>query len=462
MKISCIIPVHNEEKSLEAVVEDLKSVLYEHSELADSFEIIIVDDNSNDATPDVIKNLCSKDSTILVVKRDAACGFGKAIKDGIQKSRGDVIIFLMGDRSDDPIFIPEFLKKIKEGFDVIYGSRFIKGASINDYPLIKMLCNRLYNNLARILFCIRHKDITNAFKAYKKEVISAIGFDNLESDEFDISAEIALKASTLGFKSVEVPVSWRNRSFGEAKFKINKTGVAYLRCLFKVLAWRRKYNLDNGYKYFPVKYSYVHWHYAKRKSDFIRQFIKPGFKILDVGCGSGAFIELLKANCNNIVGIDMSNNAVMRADRNLKNKSIIAADALALPFKEKIFDLIYASNIFHHIADLSKIEIAIGEMACAAKDYIILFELNPRNIFCRYFLFKMCPFDSGKEHIPGKTQITDIANKLGLKMEKIAHISFLPLFIPRFLCGFFSVIESICEKFIPSNSVGIVYLMKVK
>jgi len=141
----------------------------------------------------------------------------------------------MGDLSDDPEDIPKLVRKIEEGYDVVYGSRFIKGGFTEGYPRLKLIANRLFNNVVRLLFGIKHKDITNAFKAYRKEVLEEIG--NLEAEGFDLTIEIPLKAHILGFRSTEVPVNWYGRRKGEAKLKLSRNALVYGKRLLKLSIW---------------------------------------------------------------------------------------------------------------------------------------------------------------------------------------------------------------------------------
>lgn len=236
MKISCIIPAHNEEGNLEKLISKLIPVLESHRETKD-YEIVLVDDNSTDNTPFIVDRFAKDKDRIKAIHRTQNPGFGKAIKTGFKHASGDIIIPVMGDLSDDPRDIPKLVKKIEEGYDVVYGSRFVKGGRTEGYPNAKKVANRLFNNTVRLLFGIRHKDVTNAFKAYRKEVLEEIGIENIEANGFDITVEIPLKAHILGFKSAEVPTTWYGREKGEAKLKLSKNGHLYGKRLLKMFVW---------------------------------------------------------------------------------------------------------------------------------------------------------------------------------------------------------------------------------
>ena len=236
MKISVVVPAHNEEGNLENLVSKLVSVLECHKETAD-YEIVLVNDNSKDCTPSIIDALAKENLRIKPVHRKDTPGFGNAIKSGFNVASGDVIIPVMGDLSDNPEDIPRLVRKIEEGYDIAYGSRFVDGGTLNEYPISKMIANRSFNNLVRFSFGIPHKDITNAFKAYSRAVLDGIGVDNIEAKGFDLTIEVPLKAHILGFKSVEVPVSWNGRKRGEAKLKLSSNGSVYGKRLIKLFFW---------------------------------------------------------------------------------------------------------------------------------------------------------------------------------------------------------------------------------
>ncbi|HON82446.1 MAG TPA: flippase-like domain-containing protein [Methanoregulaceae archaeon] len=224
--LSCIIPARNEEGNIVRAIENLSKVL-QASPSIPSYEIIPVDDNSTDSTGALIDNLAAGDSHVRPVHRTSSPGFGNAVKAGMREATGDIIVPFMGDLSDDPHDIPLLVEGIRKGYDIAYGSRFIEGGSLRGYSPKKMVANRAFNNLVRFAFGIPNRDITNAFKAYRKEVLDAIGVANLESSGFDLTVEIPVRAHILGFRSIEVPVHWTDRSAGEAKLKLSRNATVY-------------------------------------------------------------------------------------------------------------------------------------------------------------------------------------------------------------------------------------------
>lgn len=236
LSVSCVIPAHNEEGNIERVVDHIIPVL-QNALIVSDYEIVLVNDNSSDTTGAIIDALVLGNTHIRAVHRTDTPGFGNAVKAGLAVATGEVIIPVMGDLSDDPEDIVHLVERIAEGYDIVYGSRFVKGGELHGYPCLKLVANRLFNNTLRLSFGIPHRDVTNAFKAYRKEVLDEIGVQNLESTGFDLTIELALKAHIAGFSSAEVPVRWYDRTAGEAKLKLSQNASIYGKRLFKLFIW---------------------------------------------------------------------------------------------------------------------------------------------------------------------------------------------------------------------------------
>jgi uncharacterized protein (TIRG00374 family) len=255
-KVSIVVPAHNEEENLPMLMDRLVPVLAGNPETED-FELVFVNDNSRDGTGALIDGYAAANPRIKAIHRTGAPGFGNAIKAGFKGATGKIIIPVMADLSDDPNDIVKLVRKIDEGYDVAYGSRFCKGGATYGYPWKKMIANRVFNNSVRLMFGLRHRDVTNAFKAYRREVLDAIGIDNIEANGFDLTVEIPLKAHILGFKSAEVPVSWHDRKKGEAKLKLSQNGGRYGKRLMKMFVMGNMVSLRDIFKA-VVKGSWLH------------------------------------------------------------------------------------------------------------------------------------------------------------------------------------------------------------
>lgn len=236
MKVSIVVPAHNEAGNLETLYERIFSEVGT-PEFPHAVELVLVNDNSSDDTGEICNRLANGDSSVSVVQRDTEPGFGNALKAGLQRASGDVLIPFMADLSDDPADIPKMLEKIEEGYDVVYGSRFVSGGDVQGYSPLKLFYNRSYNNLIRLLFGIQSRDITNAFTAYRREVIETLDLESLDSESFDLTAELPLRAHIDGFRSTEVPVSWQSRETGASKLNATRKGPLYLKRLFQLFLY---------------------------------------------------------------------------------------------------------------------------------------------------------------------------------------------------------------------------------
>ena len=221
--LSVVIPAHNEGETLEATISMLTTAL-ESAHIV--HEIVVVNDNSTDGTGDVLVALARRYGSVRVVDNAAPNGFGFAVSTGLGACRGDAIAIVMADGSDDPADLIKYYNKLNEGYDCVFGSRFIAGSRVIDYPIHKLILNRLANTFIRVLFRQRFNDFTNAFKIYRREVIA--GVQPLLSYHFNLTVELPLKALIRGYNFAVVPISWRNRKHGISKLRIRERGSRYL------------------------------------------------------------------------------------------------------------------------------------------------------------------------------------------------------------------------------------------
>lgn len=230
MKLSLVIPAHNEEENIEKTVlafnGELRTNKIEH-------EILVINDNSADSTEEVLKRLKIEVKELNYINNGPPNGYGFAVKRGLENFNGDCVAIVMADMSDSPTDLVNYYRKMQEGYDCVFGSRFIRGSKVIDYPGHKLILNRLGNMLTMVLFAIKYNDITNAFKLYKKEVIN--GVKPLLSHHFNLTVEIPLKAIIRGYSYFVVPNSWTNRKKGFSKFKIKELGSRYLFIIFYCL-----------------------------------------------------------------------------------------------------------------------------------------------------------------------------------------------------------------------------------
>ena len=242
--LSVVIPARDEEGCIASTIEHL------HLELRLQnipHEIVVVDDGSMDAT---WKILCELERTIRVlvpVKNEGHPGFGCAVSRGLDHIKGDAAVIMMADESDDCRDVVRYWQELNRGWDCVFGSRFIKGGGVIDYPRLKLGLNRLANLFIKLLFGIKLNDTTNAFKAYRRNVID--GCRPLISPHFNLTVELPLKAIVRGYSWTVIPITWRNRRTGAPKLKIKEMGSRYLFiCLY---LWLEKYFSRGDYRKGP-------------------------------------------------------------------------------------------------------------------------------------------------------------------------------------------------------------------
>ena len=231
---SVVMPARNEEEALPPVLKSIHTTFVQRGV---PHEIVVVDDGSTDRTWDVLQALRTEIPVLRPVQNDGAHGFGRAIIYGLDHTAGDAVVIMMADDCDSPEEAVEYWRLLNEGWDCVFGSRFIKGGAVHDYPRLKLVMNRMANFFIKLLFRIRLNDTTNAFKAYRAEVIR--GLRPLISPHFNLTVEMPLKSIVRGYSWTVMPITWRNRKTGVAKLKIREMGSRYLFiCLY---VWLEKY-----------------------------------------------------------------------------------------------------------------------------------------------------------------------------------------------------------------------------
>lgn len=230
-KLSIVIPIYNEEGDLENFVNELKDAL-KNDKIP--YEIILVNDNSTDDTRNVITNLRRKNKNIRAVDRTPPRGFGRAVRSGIEVVEGDFVVICMADSSDDPQDVVKYYRKLEEGYDCVFGSRFIRGSKVVSYPKVKLVINRIVNKCIQIMFRCKYNDLTNAFKAYRIEVINICG--PYRACHFNITLELSLSALIRKYSIAEIPINWHGRTWGSSSLSIRQMGRRYLETLLKIYA----------------------------------------------------------------------------------------------------------------------------------------------------------------------------------------------------------------------------------
>jgi len=239
--LSVVIPARDEEAALPPTLHTLYETLRREQI---PHEIVVVDDGSTDRTWAVLQDLKAGIPSLQPVQNKGRNGFGRAVVCGLNAMKGDACAIVMADASDSPEDLVRYWRLLNDGYECVFGSRFIKGGRVVDYPRVKLLVNRMANAFIRVLFRIPLNDTTNAFKAYRRTVID--GCRPYLAPHFNLTVEIPLKAIVRGYTWTTLPISWENRKHGVAKLKIKEMGSRYFFiCMY---VWLEKYFSRGDYR----------------------------------------------------------------------------------------------------------------------------------------------------------------------------------------------------------------------
>jgi dolichol-phosphate mannosyltransferase len=207
-----VIPTYNEKDNVEKIVT---TVL----EVEPSLEILIVDDNSPDGTGRIADEMAQRDSRISVLHRKEKTGLGSAYIAGFKHAlerEYDHIFEMDADFSHDPKYLPDFLEKIEE-FDIVLGSRYIKGVNVVNWPMSRLLLSYFANVYARLVTGLPVRDATGGFKCFRRKVLQNIDLDAVQSDGYSFQIEMTFKAWKKGFQICEIPIVFVDRLAGTSK-----------------------------------------------------------------------------------------------------------------------------------------------------------------------------------------------------------------------------------------------------
>jgi dolichol-phosphate mannosyltransferase len=233
MKLSVVIPARDEG---ECIAETLSGLACALKEAGIPYEAVVVDDGSADDTAAVVRNAARSDPAVRLVSNAGPNGYGRAVRLGLSRSTGGAVVVMMADGSDDPRDVPLYYAKLKEGYDCVFGSRFVPGGRRDGYPAYKLILNRAANLLIRLLFGFAYDDTTNAFKGYARGALDRL--EPLVSPDFGLTVEMPLNAVVRGCRYCVVPVGWRNRERGASKLVLRKMAGSYLAVVLRL--WLQK------------------------------------------------------------------------------------------------------------------------------------------------------------------------------------------------------------------------------
>lgn len=222
MKISVIIPMYNEEDNVLRTLDEVETALKTYK----NYEIVVVDDGSSDNTYNLTKEVTTKDSHIKLLKHPVNMGMGRALRTGFEKSNGDVVVTLDADLSYDPSFIPKIVDELTEdSVGIVVGSQYMDGGKTEGVPRLRLFISKTANKIVGRAITGDLSTVTGILRAYRREVLDSI---RLDSTGTEINPEILSKASAVGFRIKEVPVTLKGRKLGKSKVKIGPTTRSHL------------------------------------------------------------------------------------------------------------------------------------------------------------------------------------------------------------------------------------------
>jgi dolichol-phosphate mannosyltransferase len=241
LKLSVVIPARNEAENIGPTLDALCERLRRD---AIDYELVVVDDGSSDATPDRVASRAAGDPGIRLVRNGGPHGFGHAVRRGLDTFTGDAVVVAMADGSDSPDDVVRYYYVLRDRAECAFGSRFLPGSEVVDYPALKLAINRLANWFIKLLFGLRYNDVTNAFKGYRANVIE--GCRPFLSPHFNLTVEMPLKAIVRGYSYETLPIGWRQRHHGMSSLKLKEMGSRYVFIVLHV--WLEKMLTRGDYR----------------------------------------------------------------------------------------------------------------------------------------------------------------------------------------------------------------------
>jgi len=225
--ISIIIPTYNERENIAQLIPDIQNITKENKI---NVEIIIVDDNSPDKTSEIAEKLNKQYGNIKVIKRSSKQGVGSARRLGFSQANMPIIISMEGDNTHKPKYIPEFVNEINKGADLVIGSRYMKDSKIINWPIKRRIISKLANWTARFFTGVKLTDVTNGYRAFKKEILKKLVVD---SKSYPYNMEFACEAIWRGYKTSEIPIIFEHRKIGTSKLNASREFLSFFAVAFR-------------------------------------------------------------------------------------------------------------------------------------------------------------------------------------------------------------------------------------
>ena len=223
LQVAVIIPTYNERENIEQLVSQLLA-------LPTGVRVIVVDDNSPDGTGAIVDRLVEEsDGRVQVIHRAGKLGLGTAYIAGFKRALADgadLICTMDADFSHNPRYIPAMVGKASEGYDLVIGSRYVRGGGTSGCTFDRILLSWGANAFARILLGLKARDTTAGFRCYRRAVLASIGLDQIKASGYSFLIEMLYRVGQRGYRVGEVPIIFENRRLGASKISKNEVARA--------------------------------------------------------------------------------------------------------------------------------------------------------------------------------------------------------------------------------------------
>jgi dolichol-phosphate mannosyltransferase len=342
--LSVLLPTLNEAESIRLLLPRLVETLHASGY---RYEILVVDGNSKDGTPDVIEKF-TKDLLPEQAKGMEGCqvikqelpGYGEALKAGFAQFKGDFLATMDADLSHHPGVITDMIAVAQATqADMVIGSRFIRGGG-TEAPFYRAFLSKILNKFFRFSLNLPYQDLSSGFRLYKRSALKSLKF---ESGGYEILEEILVKFHIQGYRIVEAPFRYRPRKHGQSHARIFAFGIRYLKLLPSLRRLRiQEAVADHEEKTYFSRNPIQRWWCRQRFKSILKNSVDFG-RTLDLGCGSDLLVDVLP----NSVGVDL-NLAKLRYKR-APGRRLIQADGCFLPFSKESFDQVICCRVLEHI-----------------------------------------------------------------------------------------------------------------
>lgn len=329
MDISVILPVVNEYDNLRVLIPRLHESLTREKL---SYEIIVIDGGSIDGTREAAAALGAR---VIAERRP---GFAGAMETGFAEARGDYLLTLDADLSDDPDFIGKMWRARSRG-DIVVASRYTRGG-VTYSSRYRHTVSWALNIVLRRVLSMPVRDLSSGFRLYRRQALDGL---TLDSTSFEVQQEILVRAYARGFSVVEVPFVYFPRNTGRSHVRMMRFGLDIARSVFSL--WKLRNSLDSAdydeRGFYSINLVQRYWH-RSRHHIFVT-WARGAGRILDAGCGSSLTVQSL----NHVVGMDF-NFGKLRFLRRY-GMPLVRGSAFALPFADHSFDCVVSQEVIEHL-----------------------------------------------------------------------------------------------------------------